>query len=199
MPRFHRGVARSLLLALLLLPVSVACSPTANGLPTALPGANGTAQATAATSGGAASPLPSGAITDPAEAWPAFAACLRGHGLQVDDPQVDADGNPTWSSGDFKKLITPQIEADCGPILAAVTEGGDASGPSRKSYTYESQVAHAACMREHGLIGWPDPDPNDLSAGMPEGYDKRDPATFAALVACEHLLVETTASPSPAS
>jgi hypothetical protein len=53
-------------------------------------------------------------------------------------------------------------------------------------------------MRDHGLADWPDPDANDLEGGMPPGYDKADPTVYAGLVACERLLVETTASPSPA-
>jgi hypothetical protein len=208
MPRSAAGAFRILIFAMLLVAAFAACSPAANALPTALPTALPVAAGSAGpaasapradASGGPASPLPSGALTDPAEAWPAYAACLRSHGIQVADPVVDVNGDPEWTSGgDIKKLITPKIAADCGPIIAAVTETNGANDRPRRSYSYDSQVAHAACMREHGLAEWPDPDPNDLAAGMPPGYDKRDPKVYAGLVACEHLLVEVTASPSPA-
>ncbi len=174
MSRFHAGALRSLVLAGILAAVGAACSPAPNALPTVLPGAGESAPASADATGGPASSLPSGAITDPAEAWPAFAACLRSHGLQVADPEVDANGDPSWTGGDFKKLITAQIQTDCNPIIAAVNEAGG-KGRQRPSYSYESQVAHADCMREHGLADWPDPDPNDLSAGMPAGYRQARP------------------------
>ena len=141
--------------------------------------------------------MPSGAITDPFVAWPAFAACLRAHGLQVADPEVDASGNPQWAD-DLKANITDAIRAECAPIIAAVDEGGTLKGGRRSAtYSFDSEIAHAACMREHGLANWPDPNPNE-TGGMPEGFDKADPTVLAALSACESLLVETTASPSPA-
>jgi hypothetical protein len=143
--------------------------------------------------------LPSGAITDPFVAWPAFAACLRAHGLQIADPEVDANGDPHWGD-DLKKNITDAIRADCSPIIAAIDEGGTVKGGSRSRHTYsfESEVAHAECMREQGLANWPDPNPNDSGGVMPPGFDKADPTVRAALIACEPLLIETTASPSPA-
>jgi hypothetical protein len=170
-------------------------------LPTALPGTDASAPPGASGSGdGAAAPLPSGASTDPAVAWSAFAACLRSHGLDVPDPEIDENGEPAWTTSfDLKRAITEQIRDDCAPLIAAVSEGGGAgTNHPRKSYSFDSQVAHAACMREHGLTDWPDPDPNALDSGMPAGFDKANPTVLAGLIACESLLVETTASPSPA-
>ena len=170
----------------------VACSPSANALPTAQP----TAATGQSPSGDAASPLPSGALTDPAEAWPAYAACLRSHGLQVADPEVDDNGDPVWAT-DIKQGMSRKIDSDCAPTIAALTKNDDRR--NRPSYTYESELAHAACLREHGLPDWPDPDPDNREGRMPDGYDKADPTVYAGLVACEHLLMELTASPSPAS
>jgi len=191
MSRSGAGALPSLSLAALLAAMVVACSPVANALPTAQP----TLVTNADPSADAASPLPSGPLTDPAGAWPAYAACLRSHGLQVDDPEVDGNGDPVWAT-DIKRGMTRKIDADCGPIIAALTKTGDSR--HRTPNTYESELAHAACMREHGLTDWPDPDPNKPGGGMPEGYDKADPTVYAGLVACEHVLVEATASPSPA-
>ena len=148
--------------------------------------------------GPSGSPSPSGAITDPAAAWPAYASCLRAHGLDVPDPEIDPNGDPTWADGvDIKAGMNDQIRTDCGPIIATITSSGDRR--PRRTYSFDSLVAHAACLRTHGLVDYPDPDPNDLAAGMPPGFDKSDQAVYDALVACESLLVETTASPSPAS
>jgi hypothetical protein len=198
MPPF-RSALRTLVPALTLVVLAAACGPTANALPTALPAVEGSAPVGAAASGAAGSPIASGAITDPAQAWPAFAACLRSHGLQIADPELDANGNPTWTTpDDLKKLITEPIRADCGPIIAALTESGPTKNESRPSFSFDSLVAHATCMREHGLTEWPDPNPDELDGGMPPGYDKTDPTVLAALIACESRLIETTASPSPA-
>jgi hypothetical protein len=204
MPHIRFGatqdLARNLALALTLVVLATACGGTATALPTVLPGTAGVGQASSAAAGSGgpdASALPSGAITDPLVAWPAFAACLRSHGIQVADPELDANGDPQWAD-DIKKGMTDAISRDCSPILAAITEGGPASNGRRPAtYSFDSEVAHAACMREQGLVNWPDPNPNE-TGGMPEGFDKSDPTVRAALTACESLLVETTASPSPA-
>ena len=50
---------------------------------------------------------------------------------------------------------------------------------------------------KHGFPTWPDPISTTDAGRMPEGFDKADPAVLAALNACESILVETTASPSP--
>jgi hypothetical protein len=189
-----------MLLALTLLAIAAACGPTANALPTALPGSEGSTEPGANASAGAGSPLPSGAIVDPAVAWPAYAACIRAHGVEIADPEVDQYGDPTWVTNgqDLKTMINGAILRDCGPIIAAITEGGTGNDRPRKSYSFDSLLAHVACLRQHGLTEYPDPNPNDLAAGMAPGFDKSDSHVLAALIACEDLLVETTASPSPA-
>lgn len=164
-----------------------ACAGAGPGLPTVEPGG-----ATAPTSSNAAAPQ--GTVSsDPAVAWPAFAACLRAHGLDVPDPQLDQQGQPDFGTIDLKSMITPAIGEACLPIVAAVTS----VKPSAKSYTFDSLVAHAACLRSHGLPSYPDPDPNAASAQMAPGYDKADPTVNAALVACQGVLVAGSASPLP--
>ena len=196
MSRSGFGALRRLGFTAILAATAAACSPASNALPTALPAAQPSAQAIAGPAAGAASALPSGALTDPGQAWPAFAACLRAHGAEIADPEVDDNGDPVWADPDALKAgMTPQIQAACGPIVALIRQAG--SGRSRATYTYESELANAACMRQRGVPDWPDPDPN-LAGGMPEGFDKADPTVYAALVACEHVLVEAAASPSPA-
>lgn len=183
----------SLALAATLIPATlVACSPAANALPTALPAADGSA---ALSPDG--SPSASGASTDPAVAWPAFAACLRAHGLQIPDPELGVNGEPQWADGvDLKSSITEAIQQACHPIVAGLQD----VGPPRdamKNYSFESRVAHAGCMRTHGLVDYPDPDPNEPDAGLPAGFQKSDQRVYNALVACEPLLIPMAASPSP--
>jgi hypothetical protein len=137
----------------------------------------------------------SGASTDPAQAWPAFAACLRAHGANVADPVLDKNGDPQWA-GEIKQFMTEPVRAACQPIIAGLE--GQKDGRNRPAFTLESELAFAACIREHGFPTWPDPVSTTDAGRMPEGFDKQDPAVFAALEACNWVLVEMTASPSPA-
>jgi hypothetical protein len=192
MPLLRSRTVRILVLALSLGAATAACDQAANALPTALPGVNGPAPSAAAAEPSGA--LPSGALTDPAEAWPAFAACLRAHGANVADPVLDRNGDPQWA-GEIKQYMTAPVQAACQPILAALESQGDK--PNRPTFTFESELAFAGCMREHGFPTWPDPISTTDAGSMPEGFNKEDPAVFAALDACNHVLVETAASPSP--
>jgi hypothetical protein len=168
-----------------------ACAGSSPGLPTAQP---------AAASGvpsGSSSPVASGSATtgssDPAVAWPAFAACLRAHGLDVADPEVDDQGEPHFASGvDLSTVVTPAIQQACSPTIAAVT-----ANKAAKSYAFDSLVAHAACLRQHGLPNYPDPDPNAIEQRLAPGYSKADPTVNAAIIACAPLLIQATATPSP--
>jgi hypothetical protein len=195
---------RILTLALTVAAAAAACTPAANGLPTAsglptaLPGASAAAPAAAAAGPSeavASGAVPSGASTDPAQAWPAFAACLRAHGANVADPVLDKNGDPQWA-GEIKQFMTEPVRAACQPIIAGLE--GQKDGRNRPAFTLESELAFAACIREHGFPTWPDPVSTTDAGRMPEGFDKQDPAVFAALEACNSVLVEMTASPSPA-
>ena len=201
MPFQHSSRTLARVAATMMVAVLVASCGTAGGggLPTALPDpstpvATGAAPGASSAADGSSSPVPSGLSTDPAVAWPAYAACLRAHGVDTPDPVIDENGDATWGSDfDIKDHITRPIDHDCGPLISALTK---TSGKPRHTYTYESEVAHSACLRDHGLTEYPDPDPENPGRLAP-GYDKRDPAVFAALTACESVLIEQTASPSP--
>jgi hypothetical protein len=193
----HRPAASFLVfvvVTILLAAIAAACAPASAQLPTAAaPSAVPGASASSA-SAGSPGPAPSGVSADPAVAWPAFAACLRAHGADVPDPQIDSDGNPRFPANlDIKAILVaqPTTQQDCAPLLALVTE---TKGGSSHSYSFESLLAHAACLREHGLPDYPDPNPNE-EARLAPGYDKADPNVNAALVACQHVLVEGPASP----
>jgi hypothetical protein len=192
MPLVRSRTLRILTLALTLAAATAACGAAANGLPTPLSGESGTAPS-------AVAPDPSGpdassASTDPAVAWPAFAACLRAHGANIADPILDRNGDPQWA-GEIKQYMTKPVQEACQPILAALESQGDK--PNRPTFTLESELAFAACIREHGFPTWPDPISTTDAGRMPDGFNKEDPAVFAALDACNHVLVEGTASPSP--
>jgi ABC-type phosphate transport system substrate-binding protein len=155
-----------------------ACGGASGGLPTA--GGVGSAAPPRASSG-------SGGSTDPAEAWSAWAACLRSQGLAVADPSIDPHGAPQFAPGlDLEHLVTPAMHTACDPLIQSVT----ANKGSGSTYTFDSLVAFAGCLRQHGLPNYPDPDPN-APQGLAPGYDKADPTVTAAIDACHDLLVRT--------
>jgi hypothetical protein len=196
MPCFRSPVVRTMFFVLMLLASVAACDSAADALPTALPGTGEAASTGSPGLGADGSPLPSGAITDPNEAWPAFAACLRSNGMQIADPELDANGDPHWT-GDLKPRLTNAIAQACNPIIVGITESGTGRRQPR-TYSFDSLLANAACMREHGLPDYPDPIPNAANQGLADGYDKGNQTVLAALIACEDTLVETTPSASPA-
>jgi hypothetical protein len=183
MERAVRGRIRarvSSIVAVTALVALAGCGGTTPMLPS-VPGGSGPRSSGPTAAGSAAEP----ASSDPAIAWPAFAACLRAHGLDVADPRVDERGQPDFGSVDLESLVTPAVQAACGPVIAGVT----AAKSTQKTYDFDSLVAHAACMREHGLPDYPDPDPNAAVQALPPGLDKADPTVDAALRACVPLLV----------
>jgi len=140
-----------------------------------------------------ASPTPT---PDPQQAAIDYARCMRDHGIDMPDPQVDSSGGglkvrisgPTDKSKvDASKLTAAQ--SACQHFLANAMEG------KGKQLTPEDQdklIAFARCMREHG-VDMPDPDFSNggvtFGVGGP-GEGKLDPgsATFqAAQRACDSL------------
>jgi hypothetical protein len=146
--------------------------------------------ATTTTTGGAAKD----AARDPQQAALDFARCMRQHGVDMPDPEVDDQGRirvrvgPGGAGGgsrpDPAKLEAAQ-EA-CGGLLG----GGDGDrqlDPAAR----DAMVAFARCMREHG-IDMPDPTGDGLRVRR-DGDGGPDPesAEFQeAEKACNHHLAE---------
>ena len=86
--------------------------------------------------GPSGSPSPSGAITDPAAAWPAFAglpACPRLRTLPI--PVIDPNGDPHWAEGEIKQDMTDRF----GPTVGRSSRGSSRAGPPpRRTYSFDS-------------------------------------------------------------
>jgi hypothetical protein len=133
-----------------------------------------------------------GASRDPEQAAPAFARCMRQHGVDMPDPEVDDQGRMTMRIGgpgakpDPRKLEAAQKA--CGTPF-----GGD--GPGRLDpRARDAMVDYARCMREHGVDM---PDPTDdgglvigkrAGQGKGDGPDPESPKFQAADRACGHHL-----------
>jgi hypothetical protein len=125
----------------------------------------------------------------------AYAACMREHGIETDDPQFDVNGNlvskPAFKaalkSGEGDEAFAA-AQADCGDHLVAMKPALD---PALQAEQTEAALRFAACMRDQGL-DWPDPAADGSKfAGSDVKIDKKSPAFQAAFEVCgDELAVE---------
>jgi hypothetical protein len=130
---------------------------------------------------------------DPQEAALEFARCMREHGVDMPDPEVDSKGRMRVRVGsaagkggpDPKKLDAAQRA--CGHLMRG---GGD--GPGRLDpKAQDAMLAFARCMRQHG-IDMPDPTGDGLvfNSRRGQGPDPRSSKFKAAERACDHHLAD---------
>jgi hypothetical protein len=131
------------------------------------------------------------AAKDPQQRALDFAKCMRAHGVDMPDPEVDDQGRIKMRIGggkagerpDPKKLEAAQKA--CGSLIG----GGDGDrqiDPAER----DAMVAFARCMREHG-IDMPDPTGDGLVVRRDKDGGGPDPDSEefkAAEQACDHLL-----------
>jgi hypothetical protein len=145
------------------------------------------AAATLAACGG--TPKPS-ASTEAAhrKALLAFAACMREHGVPMQDPKFGAGGGTSFAT---KGHVTPQTEKAaqraCGH-LAKAAEGPPPSAADQAKFR-KLALAQARCMRAHGVPDFPDPVFGDngqatLTLKKGSGADPNDPAFQRAQKVC---------------
>jgi hypothetical protein len=180
-PRPHRLAVAVLGLGLALALAACGGSPEGDRV-ASLSGDN----ATGTTAGAAKTPS-----KDPQQAALDFARCMREHGIDMPDPEVDEQGRirvrvgrdgPGGARPDPKKLEAAQQA--CGSLMG----GGDGDrqlDPAER----DAMVAFAECMREHG-IDMPDPTGEGLMLRR-DGKDGPDPGSEKfqeAEQACDHHL-----------
>ncbi len=128
----------------------------------------------------------------------AYAACMREHGIETDDPQFDVDGNlvskPAFKaalkSGEGDETFAA-AQADCGDYLVAMKPALD---PALQAEQTEAALRLAACMRDQGL-DWPDPaSDGSRFAGSDVEIDKKSPEFQAAFEVCGDELTAEDAS-----
>jgi hypothetical protein len=133
------------------------------------------------------------ATKDPQEAALEFAKCMREHGVDMPDPEVDSQGRVRITVGgaggkgrpDPKKLEAAQQA--CGHLMRGGGEGPGTLDPKAQ----DAMLAFARCMREHG-IDMPDPtgDGLTLSSRPGQGPDPRSAKFKEAERACDHHLAD---------
>lgn len=133
----------------------------------------------------------SAAASDPAEVWARYVACARSHGYpNWPDAVVAPDGRATFpdvAAFDIKSARTAVQEA-CGPVLRQLPPQIRPRTPTAAELAAIRR--YAACIRQHGLPHFPDPDASGAwPAGGAEvyGHEFFSPQREVAERACEHV------------
>jgi hypothetical protein len=147
--------------------------------------------ASAAPTNASEAPSAASGSTDPAVAWPEYAACLRTHGVNVADPAIDAQGRPTWQNGDLVKRESTEVHKACDSVIANLPGAVGPQGPPDLA----TVLRFSQCIRDHGVANFPDPDA-DGTVTLPVGLSKEDPTLAAANKACQIVLTDS-GSPVP--
>jgi hypothetical protein len=128
------------------------------------------------------------ASKDPQQRALDFARCMREHGIDMPDPQVDDQGRVTVRVGPGQGGSRPdpgKLEAAqkaCGRLMG----GGD--GPAQiDPEARDAMVAYARCMRGQG-IDMPDPTGEGMLLRRGEGPDPESEEFKQADKACNHHL-----------
>lgn len=136
------------------------------------------------------------APTDPEEAMLAFTQCMRDQGVDMADPEMDADGNlrlarPEGVDEGNRDEVRAARE-ECGPLLDDVVQRFDNVD---RTELQDNLLAYAQCMRDNGYEDMPDPDVSAFGPGARgsggdgplSGIDRSDPAFQAADQVCREL------------
>ncbi|TDC12508.1 hypothetical protein E1265_29760 [Streptomyces sp. 8K308] len=118
----------------------------------------------------------SGGSEDPEEAMLEFAQCMRDNGVGMSDPGA-GEGMFLAPSDAGDDEMNAAMEA-CQDLMPG---GGP---PEVTDEMLDAAVEHAECMRENGIDGFPDPDPNGGGSRLDEEISD-DPDWDAAEAACD--------------
>jgi hypothetical protein len=140
---------------------------------------------------------------DPQEVALAWAKCMREHGVDVPDPEVDENGRVRVmiqgrrAAEGVRDDTFAKARDECG------TPFGDAGPPplseEERAKMQETMLEFAACMREHG-VDMPDPDFSDGGGRFGFGGTNVDPqsSTFQkAQEACQDIIEDAFGSRGP--
>lgn len=112
----------------------------------------------------------------------AFAQCLRDLGVDAKDP--DAAGTPVIDPAQSDDPNVQKAVDACQSMLP-----GGSVRPSATASDQKQLATFAACVREHGLPDFPDPEPGGTGGAFAgSGVDRNNPAFQTATKACQHTL-----------
>ena len=148
-------------------------------------GDSGIASANGGTSQPSASAGPDDASRTDAQKARKFAQCMREQGIDVSESSADGRTSVRIRGGSPTK--TRAAMQACQKY--APGSGGESRRPDPEALAQMRRFAQ--CMREHGVTGFPDPDPNGgikIEAKKGSGLTPDDPTFQKAQQACESLM-----------
>jgi hypothetical protein len=146
-------------------------------------------------SGGAGTGTDSGSgdSDDPQTQMLAFAQCMREHGVDMPDPEVDANGRVRMRIGskDTPRATMEAAQQACQDKAPRMGGGGGDDGDNAAMQEHGLKLAQ--CMREHGIEQFPDPTNGGIRITPDMGIDPDDPAFQQAQSECEDEIGEPPA------
>jgi hypothetical protein len=136
-----------------------------------------------------------GSASDSEEELIDWVECMRDEGVDVPDPQVDADGNLTLGpglgggGGGGGGQVDPQALQDATEVCGEVPQSAFGGEQPDQTEIEDTLLEFAQCMRENGY-DMPDPDFSG-EGGLTSAFgdvDTNDPAFQEAAEACEDIL-----------
>lgn len=118
------------------------------------------------------------------------AQCMRSHGVPEADPQINADGSVRTGGGYDKRTLDDNVLAKA---IEACKQYERVMSPDELAGKLAGGRELAKCMRDHGVEGYPDPDPNDITKSVPDAV-RDDPQYDQAKEACQGPKVSTPAT-----
>ncbi len=138
-----------------------------------------------------------------------YVECLRGQGLDIADPQVDAEGNlvlgpqargsasDDGSTGDAqgptqaeRERFSDHLQAGqevCGELPEGVVVGGGAAADNQ-----DALLAFAQRLRDNGLdVADPDPSSNNPAEAFGDVMDSDDPQVQSAVEECQQVFTDS--------
>jgi hypothetical protein len=131
-----------------------------------------------------------------------YAQCMREHGVDMPDPQFQGGGILQRGPDEHTPRATvDKAEAACKEIRERMEPSEPPSEAEQKEMR-EAALAHARCMREHGITKFPDPVFGEngeitLKIDKRSGIDPNDPDFKQAQEACAHLMPGADAGVKP--
>jgi hypothetical protein len=122
-----------------------------------------------------------GGSSDPKQAARDWARCMRQHGINLPDPNIDANEGFAGLLPEGVNPDDPKFKAAQQACQQSAPSGGQP--PTRNQQQRQQQLQLARCMRQHG-INMPDPDANGGTDMSRSGVDPDGPTFKAAEQAC---------------
>ena len=127
----------------------------------------------------------------------AYAQCIRAHGIP-NYPDPNSQGQFVIPNGSSPPKVSSAVlnaaTKACQKLLPPALAQGPPHG-SQGSNT-SNQLKFAKCMRSHGALNYPDPNP-DGSFTLPKGANPQSPQWQAAEKDCQNLMPQNPGGSAP--